>query len=44
MEQPRTREDPHPEIEPMWRELLASMGLVGSVLLVVFLISLFGRT
>jgi len=27
----------------MWHEVLASMSLVGSVLLVVFLISLLGR-
>ena len=42
MEQREVREDP-PEIEPMWHEVLASMSLVGSVLLVVFLISLLGR-
>jgi hypothetical protein len=39
MEQRRFRVEP-PDLEPIWREALASMGLVGSVLLVVFLISL----
>jgi hypothetical protein len=42
MEQRETRQDP-PELEPIWHEVLASMGLVGSVLLVVFLISLLGH-
>jgi hypothetical protein len=39
MEQRRSREE-RPDLEPIWHEVLASMGLVGSVLLVVFLISL----
>jgi hypothetical protein len=42
MERREVREEP-PELEPIWHEVLASMGLVGSVLLVVFLISLFVR-
>jgi hypothetical protein len=42
MERREVREEP-PELEPIWHEVLASMGLVGSVLLVVFLISLFAR-